>query len=300
MLHARLLKYLDAVAHYGSIRKAGEQLSISSSAINRQILALEQALDTPLFQRLPHGMVLTHAGDVLLEHVRETLRAMDRTRITIEEIKGIKHGTVSLAVVSGLAGTIVPSAISKFRKTHPSMKFNVNVRSRAEILAMVCDGTADLGLGFNLEESDDISILTSVSSRLGAVTNPAHPLSANKTRRFSDCLKYPLCIAEAAIAIRKHIDNAAAEAGFTIETLVETNTVEVMRRMVMLDDCVTFLSPFDIYPEKASGQLVYLPLDSSPFPLELVSLIGRRGVTNFLVAGLADTISALLRECVSP
>ena len=41
MLHSRLLKYLDEVARLGSIRKAALRLNVASSAINRQILALE-------------------------------------------------------------------------------------------------------------------------------------------------------------------------------------------------------------------------------------------------------------------
>ncbi|MFT9298953.1 MAG: LysR family transcriptional regulator, partial [Gluconobacter sp.] len=84
MLHSRLLIYLDTVARCGSIRKAGEQLNVASTAINRQILTLEDNLGTPIFQRLPRKLVLTAAGEILLAHVRETLKNMNLTRQVLE------------------------------------------------------------------------------------------------------------------------------------------------------------------------------------------------------------------------
>ena len=65
MLHSRLLKYLDEVARLGSIRKASARLNVASSAINRQILALENELGTPIFERMPRRLRLTATGEVL-------------------------------------------------------------------------------------------------------------------------------------------------------------------------------------------------------------------------------------------
>ena len=69
MLHNRLLIYLDEVVRCGSIRAASRKLNVASSAINRQILALEEDLGTPIFERLPRRF----RPRVLLGH-RRTLR----------------------------------------------------------------------------------------------------------------------------------------------------------------------------------------------------------------------------------
>ena len=78
MLHSRLLNYIDEVARTGSIRKAANHLNVAASAISRQILALETQLGTPIFQRLPKKLVLTAAGEVLIGHVRQTLKESER------------------------------------------------------------------------------------------------------------------------------------------------------------------------------------------------------------------------------
>jgi DNA-binding transcriptional LysR family regulator len=61
-MHARILKYLDEVVRTDSIRGAAEKLNVAASAVNRQILVLEEDLGTPVFQRLPKGLRLTAAG----------------------------------------------------------------------------------------------------------------------------------------------------------------------------------------------------------------------------------------------
>ena len=83
MLHSRLLKYLDEVARLGSIRKASARLNVASSAINRQILALENELGTPIFERMPRRLRLTATGEVLIAHVRETLKGHARVESQI-------------------------------------------------------------------------------------------------------------------------------------------------------------------------------------------------------------------------
>src|SRR6185369_1115218 len=81
MLHGRLLNYIDEVARTGSIRKAADRLNVAASAISRQILALETQLGTPIFQRLPRKLILTAAGEVLIGHVRQTLKELSRAQI---------------------------------------------------------------------------------------------------------------------------------------------------------------------------------------------------------------------------
>src|SRR6187549_915212 len=119
MLHSRLLRYVDEVARSGSIRKAAERLNIAASAINRQILALEAELGTPIFERLHKRMRLTAAGETIVSHVRNTLREHERMRIRIEELKGLRRGQVTIATMLTLASEVLPQIIASFRDKHP-------------------------------------------------------------------------------------------------------------------------------------------------------------------------------------
>ena len=114
MLHSRLLTYVDEVARTGSIRKAASRLNVAASAISRQILALETQLGTPLFQRLPKKLILTAAGEVLIGHIRQTLKELVRAQAKIEELKGLRRGEITVAMMSGLASNLVPGTAKQF------------------------------------------------------------------------------------------------------------------------------------------------------------------------------------------
>jgi DNA-binding transcriptional LysR family regulator len=63
---SRFLRYFTVVGRLGSIRRAAEELNISASAIDRQILAAEEELGIALFERLPTGLRLTSAGEMMM------------------------------------------------------------------------------------------------------------------------------------------------------------------------------------------------------------------------------------------
>ena len=91
-MHAAVLRYFDHVARQGSIRKAAEALSVASSAVNRQILRLEDEIGVPLFERSRAGVRPTAAGELLLRHVRETQIEFQRARAEIASLGGTVSG----------------------------------------------------------------------------------------------------------------------------------------------------------------------------------------------------------------
>ncbi|MDP2021345.1 MAG: LysR family transcriptional regulator, partial [Hydrogenophaga sp.] len=78
-LHPKALRSVAAVAQLGSVQAAAREVSISASAIDRQILILEEDLGVPLFERLPRGMRLTAAGELLLALSQRWKADLNRT-----------------------------------------------------------------------------------------------------------------------------------------------------------------------------------------------------------------------------
>src|SRR5271169_4579654 len=101
-MHATVLKYFIEVARCGSVRKASENLFVASSAVNRQILNLEDELGTELFDRMPGGMRLNLAGERLLKHVQSTLHDFQVMRTELDALKGERSGHVKLASMDSL------------------------------------------------------------------------------------------------------------------------------------------------------------------------------------------------------
>jgi DNA-binding transcriptional LysR family regulator len=191
--------------------------------------------------------VLTAAGEILIRHVRQTLKDMQRAQARIEELKGLRRGAITLAIMSGLAANMIPRLASEFRRSSPLVKLNLSLLATGhEILAAVASGEAELGLGFDFPRDPAVRVLATGSGRLGAVMTPDHPLAERGGVRLSDCVEYPLVMADESLAIRPHLTAAFARAAMPMQPVLETNSIEVMRHAAMLDQAVTFLTPFDI------------------------------------------------------
>ena len=296
MLSERVMRYVDAVARCGSMRKAGTQLHVASSAINRQILALEEELGTRLFHRLPKGLQPTSAGEVMLDHIRQTRKSFENALDVIDQMKGLKRGEVTIAVMSGPSGSIMPLVIEAFRQDYPRVRCAVRVLSGPEIVAAVEQGEADVGIGFDLARNSRLRVSLLHRCTLGAVMRPDHPLSRRPTLQLSDCQPYSLVIADKTMAIRPYLDELAQRHAMTLDAAVQTNSIEVMRRMTMTSDLITFLTSIDILPERQEGQLTYVPFRKNTAPTQHLMLITRDRAVNPLAGLLIERCRLMLEE----
>ena len=297
MLHGRLLNYIDEVARTGSIRKAATHLNVAASAISRQILALEAQLGTPIFQRLPKKLVLTAAGEVLIGHVRQTLKELTRAQTKIEELKGLRRGEITMAMMSGLASNLVPGTVKAFRIANPRVKLNLTLfNTGEEIQLAVANGEADLGIGFDFTKDGNLKVLARAGAKLGAVMAPDHPLAKRTTIRLSDCIDYPLVVADETSAIRPYLNSAFTRVSLDLQPIIETNAIEIMRHSAIVDNGISFLTPFDIEFERRAGRLVYVPVRELSHESQTLMLIGHERGTSAIASVLAEMLKTMMRE----
>ncbi|MGO6845028.1 LysR family transcriptional regulator (plasmid) [Rhizobium ruizarguesonis] len=259
MLHGRALRYIDEVARQGSIRKAAKTLHVAASAVNRYILELEEELQAPIFERLPRGLKLTSSGEILIQHIRETLQAHQRMRAQIQSLKGLNRGEVVLATMATLAAGRVAEIVAAYREKHPQVSLRIMVGDRTTVAEMVALGQADLAIAYNLPDDTRLQRAAEFCHALGAVVAPAHPLANRKTVRMSDCLLYPLVLADRSLSLREVVE-ATAPARATLVPVVETNSMELMKRLARTTPHITFLNRLDVDREMATGDLVFIPL----------------------------------------
>ncbi len=113
------LRVFHAVAEAGSFTHAGEMLRLSQSAVSRQISALEESLDTPLFHRHARGLVLTEQGEMLLRAVRDITGRLRQTEALITESKSKPEGPLRITCTTGLGATWLAPRIKEFVERYP-------------------------------------------------------------------------------------------------------------------------------------------------------------------------------------
>jgi DNA-binding transcriptional LysR family regulator len=278
MLHSRLLRYLDEVSRLGSIRKAASRLNVASSAINRQILALENELGAPIFERMPRRLRLTSTGEVLIAHVRETLKGHQRVEAQIEALKGLARGEVTIATMNGLAAGPLPRFLSSILHRHPRVHLRVRVLPFDQMTNAVLTGEADLALTYNAPTSPGLRIIASHDLALGAVVSPRHPLARRHSLRLADCAEFPLAIADFSMTIRPAVDLAFTRASLPLHPTIETNSIEFMKKIARSGQAITFLNAVDVGEDVAAGEIRHLPLDElAAHPIALRLIVRARG-----------------------
>ncbi|OLP57074.1 transcriptional regulator [Rhizobium rhizosphaerae] len=232
LLFSRFAHYLDSVARLGSIRKAAEELNISASAIDKQLIRAEEELGVALFERLPRGMRLTSAGEMLIHGVRGWQKDFGRIRFEIEELKGLRRGEVKIVLSQEAAVGFLPAALAPFLREHPRIRHQVTVVDPDRVRQQVIDGTADFGLTFSPQPMPGVAVTCSTAFCLRALL-PALPGTAPPDgialESFFAC---PTLIPDASTHVRDAVDIAAARIGRRPQPVASTNSLDLMRALV--------------------------------------------------------------------
>lgn len=285
MKHLLPLIYLDAVANAGSIRKAAETLSITSTALNRRILAMEDELGVPIFERLARGVRLTTAGEILIHHIRGQLMDMERVKSQIADLSGERRGHVSIACSQALLPFFLPEQIAAYRSEHPAVTFEVLLRDRAAAEQALVDFSADLVLVFEPISMLQFQTLLNIRQPLHAVMRTGHPLAEQETLRLSECLRYPVALPTMNFGVRHLLETAVRRTSLSLDPMVISDSFEFLRSHVEAENIITFQIPIGLPHLDEQSDVVGRLVDTRDVPSGLLYFGQLRGRALPVAAG---------------
>jgi DNA-binding transcriptional LysR family regulator len=272
-LYSPAMRYFYAAAEAGSIRAASRELNVASSAVNRQILWLEEALGLQLFDRVGRRIRLSQAGELLLAHIRRTFSDFEGTVAELDALKGLRKGTVSIASVESVAEKLLPAVISGFRKRYPGIHVNVSISSAKEAARKVETAEADVGFTFDPPENSALTIAFHHDLVIGALMTPGHPLADAKSLSLEDCLKFPVALPAEGLSLRTRIDLVRSRISGASKTYVEANSLRLMRALAKEDNVIGFQTLIGCEDELSSGALVFKPLTDAPLQADRLCVV---------------------------
>lgn len=297
MNHLRFLKYFDEVARVGSIRQAAESLHVAPSAVNRRIQDLEGELGVPLFERLPRGMRLTAAGELFVQYVRGRASALDEVRSEIEELQGLRRGSVKLVASQALAPEFMPQLVADFRRTHPLVDFQVRIGDHVQALAALRAFETDLVLVFNLAHEPDLQVVAQFEQRLVATMHRSHPLASRPGGlRLRECMDYPLVLPNREAGGRQLLERFLVRSSVKLRPVVESNSFEFLRGCLHHGNAISFQIAIGAVSD--GGEIVSREITDRHFPtgeLVLAHLRGRQlpVITHAFMAEATTTMTAM-------
>ena len=259
-MHATVLRYFEQVAKDGSIRRAADRLHVASSAVNRQILKLEDELGASLFERVRSGVRLTDAGQVLLDHVRRTFADFDRTKAEIASLGGVITGHVRMICLESLAVRFMPDVVGELAALHPGLTLSIIVVEPSQIMDELRAGEADFGIVFVDRRLKDLEVYDSFITSIGAVMRPDHPLSRRRSVTLTDCADYPVLTLHDRWLIDAIMETEFAKSGASFNARIISNSIDLMRHMILAGLGIGFFTPVGFIDEIKSKVLVHVPL----------------------------------------
>lgn len=295
------LRYLDQVARSGSIQKAAKELNIAASAVDRQILLLEQELDVELFERLPRGMRLTAAGDALVTLARRWRADERRVAADIKQLQGIAQGHVRVVAMDSHANGFLPRFIERLAAEQPRISLEVEIASPDDALAALLAGNADIAAIFNLMPRRDIHVHWSADLPFGCVVAPTHPLARGETVSLQEVVAHPIALQSKALQIRRYLDARYGWLFADPQKALVTNSLQLVKQLARGGRYVAFTSELDAAPELTAGTLRFLPVrDKGAEPQTVSVAIDARKplsrIARIIVDLLTDEIQGALQN----
>ncbi len=130
------LRVFHAVAEAGSFTHAGDTLNLSQSAVSRQISALEEALQVPLFHRHARGLILTEQGESLNRTVRDVFAKLAMTEALLTESKEKPAGRLKVTTTVGFGEIWLAPRLTAFLEAYPEVSISLLLDDAELDLAM--------------------------------------------------------------------------------------------------------------------------------------------------------------------
>jgi DNA-binding transcriptional LysR family regulator len=173
-----LLRGFESAARHLSFTRAGEELFLTQSAVSRQILALEEFVGLPLFERRHKALVLTEPGQAYyrvvaaaLEQVREATRRLRETR---------KGHVLTVTTTVSFASTWLVPRLARFRRDHPGV--DVRIKATHEVVDLDREGI-DLAVRDCADNAAPPGAIRLVGEHLAAMASPAYIKEAKAAKK---------------------------------------------------------------------------------------------------------------------
>ncbi|WP_404401926.1 LysR family transcriptional regulator [Pelagibacterium halotolerans] len=278
MKHLQNFRMIEAVARAGSMRRAAEDMNITASALTRRINAFEEEFGAELFERLPGGVRLNPAGELLLHHYRTMQSDLMRVQGQVADLLGERRGHVSIACSQAMLPYFLPEQIARYRAEHPGVTFTVNVRDRAQAEQELTTYSSDLVLVFEPVYLVDFEVLHIAPQPVNAVMRADHPLAEKSEIRLRDCLDAPHVAPSNKYGVRHLLDFAARRGARRVSPVVETESFELIRHYVMHENVIGFQIPIGLRNQQ-DGAIVFRPISEKDLPTGNLILGQMRGRT---------------------
>ena len=250
------LEIFLALAREQNFTRAGQVVGLSQSTISEHVKELETELGKSLFVRRGRQTVLSEAGRIFQGYASQAVATIGDARRAIAELDGLARGSLIVGASTTPGIYLLPSVVGRFRVAHPGIEITLSIANSREIEEQVADNRLDLGVvGGHAVGGGKRCVAAGVLDELVLVVSPRHAWASRGVVGAEQLSEQPVLLREVGSSTRQVTKRAFEHAGIPMRAGLELGHTEAIKRAVMADLGVAFLSRHAVADELATGRL---------------------------------------------
>jgi len=248
------------LARRGSFTLAAKELHLSQSAVSHSMKALETDIGCRLFDRLGKKVLLTQAGEQLLQHADKIMREMTAARESITQLSKWGRTRLRIGASTTACQYILPEVLREFQKQYPQANVLIEPSDTPESMTLLRANTIDLAIALQPKRDDDFDFNPLFSDEMHFVMAPTHAwaLAGRVTREEIPKQRYVLY--NKTSYTYQLVEEYFRAEEMVLNSVMQLGSMEATKEMVKLGLGISILAPWIARKEIESGTLVALPL----------------------------------------
>jgi LysR family transcriptional regulator, regulator for metE and metH len=263
-IEIRHLKLVAAIAETGSVTEAGNRLHLTQSALSHQLRDAEEQLGAPLFERKNRKMVITAAGERLLQTAKNVLAELDRAATDIEKRDAGSQGLIRLSTQCYTVYYWLPPRLKCFQKKFPDVEFQLVIEATDNPFTALLEGKLDLAIVCDPIRNRKIVYTPLFEDEMYIIVPPEHRLAGKRYVEAKDLAGENLIIyppKEECTVLKEVLEPAGVAPRRIQEVMLTEGIVEMVRAGLG----VASLPRWAAAPQLTSGAVIGLPLTAQGF-----------------------------------
>lgn len=300
IMDLRQLRYFVFVADLHSIARASDHLGVAGPAISRSISALEEELQTPLFQRDGRGMQLTAAGAILHRGASQVFRDLELVRQEVMAEGKHLAGDVIIGATPSLIAMAGAPLVNRCQEQLPRVRPRLLEGYSAYLQNWVLTGAVDIALVNGLQPNSPRLVSECLAvERLFAIGPPGAFADQAAGLSLRTLLQDPLLLPSAQNPIRDLIGTAAAGLGLAVSTALEIDSVSLLKDIARQGSALAVLPFGAVKHEIETGFLAACPIIDPEIRIDLnLIYLADRPPTRVAVQ-VVEILTETLRQIMS-
>jgi len=292
-MELRQLRYFVSIVDHGSLSRAALVLHVAQPALTQQLRQLEDELGAQLLHRSAQGVLSTDAGKVFYEHAQAILKQVGDARSAVTQSTTRPSGSVTLGLPHSISGALALPLLMAVRQRYPEITLQLTEELSGNLAEQLKSGRINLAVLFDDGQLSAFAGTALVEEALMFIARTGSAFGPpGEQVSLADALATTLILPAHQQGVRPLIENMARGAGLALSTVIEINSIAILKSALLADMGATILPLAPLLGEISSGALQARPIHS-PAMARNVTLCASR---NIPLTNAAAAVSRLVHE----